>query len=82
MEYTEVSLEKAFRIQRKECAFNMKELRGAIKAFFVELGYPDKEISMPKGETAGSWLDKLVDCINNRGKPTKEEKILSFLESQ
>lgn len=77
MGYVEVSLEKAFQIQKKECDYNMKELRGAIKAFFIALGYPNKEISMPKGETAGSWLDKLANCVESQ---KQQVETLLFLE--
>lgn len=76
MDYTEMSLEKAREIQESKCEFNMKDLRGAIKAFFIALGYPDKEISMPKGQTAGGWLDKLAECIKSE---ETRSKTLEFL---
>jgi hypothetical protein len=79
MEITEVSLEKAFEIQRGETRFNMKELRGAIKAFYIELGFPEKEASLPKGETAGSWMDKLAACIHDK---KQSNETLLFLKGQ
>lgn len=74
-----ITLNQAFKIQRGEVDFNISELRGAIRAFYIELGFPERKLSIPKGQTAQSWMDKLAMCIQAT---EKNIETLTFLRSK
>ncbi len=60
MERAKINIEDALKIAEGSRSYNMLEARGAIRAFFDALGFKDKKIFMPKGETLQSWMERLA----------------------
>lgn len=80
MKIVNININKAIKIAKGGCPYNMEELRGAIRTFFDALGFEDKKIFLPKGETAGSWLVKLYTAYND--KTTTNETLVEIIESK
>lgn len=59
LKYNQVTISQAHKIAARECGFTMLDAKGAIRTFLDCLGFKDKGIFMPKGESLATWLEKL-----------------------
>ncbi len=73
LKYNHVNISQALKIAARECGFTMMDARGAIRTFFDCLGFENKKISMPKGESLATWLEKL--SLSYQQKITGQETI-------
>lgn len=66
MEMTEINIEDALEIAEGSRSYNMMDARGAIRAFFDALGFKNKKIFLPKGETLQRWMDRLAQAYHEK----------------